>query len=375
MDYLKSLALFLIIILFMGSMSMAIADNLNQTSNDTNSSTNESSLNPTQNISRISNNPNIIYVNNNDGNDDWDGLSKVWNGTSGPKKSIKPAVGNVTNNGVVEIANGFYSGASNCGIIVSKNISFIGQSPELTIISGSNTSRIFEITNGSTASFFNLTFTQGSGGQTHGGAIRISADGDASRPSTWIKPSVNIESCTFKNNNGRNGAAIGNYGDLTLKNCNFINNTGNNGAAIFSVSRFANYNIYVKISDCNFVNNTLTETMNGGAIYNQDSTVNITRSLFTGNNGGAVNNNPSGNMTLNGCYFANNTGVWGADVAFYGNKYYNCLQNAHNNVFLSDGQNGAIHLGDNSPADLTENWWVPTQIPIYPNLDNTILED
>jgi len=240
-------------------------------------------------------------------------------------------------------------------------MSFIGQSEKGTIISGSNTSRIFEITNGSTVSFSSLTFTQASGGQTRGGAIRISADGDASRPSTWIKPNVYFESCTFKNNNGFNGAAIGNYGDLTLKSCNFVDNTGSNGAAVFSGSRFANYKIYVKISDCNFVNNILTGTMYGGAIYNNDnSDVTVTGSLFTGNvgnNGGAINNNAVGNMTVTQCVFQNNTGSWGADIVFYGHKYNYAHNIANFNKFLSNGPHGSVHVGDDDPTDLRWNWW------------------
>lgn len=309
------------------------------------------------------NTENIIYVNTNTGNDSWNGLSPYYDGdgVNGPKKTIKNATATVDTNGKIKIANGYYSGAGNTGIIVSRNMSFIGQSQKGTIISGSNTSRIFEVTNGSTVSFFSLTFTQGSGGQTRGGAIRISADGDASRPSTWIKPNVYFESCTFKNNNGFNGAAIGNYGDLTLKSCNFINNTGNNGAAVFSGTRFANYKIYAKISDCNFVNNILTGTMNGGALYNNDfSDVTVTRSLFTGNvgnNGGAINNNAVGNMTVTQCFFQNNTGNWGADIVFYGHKYNQAHNIANFNKFLSNGPHGSIHVGDDDPTDLRWNWW------------------
>ena len=50
----------------------------------------------------------VIYVNGS-GNDSWDGQLAVWNGTSGPKASIKNATGTVDNGGTVNIADGIYS--------------------------------------------------------------------------------------------------------------------------------------------------------------------------------------------------------------------------------------------------------------------------
>jgi hypothetical protein len=38
---------------------------------------------------------NIIYVNGTSGNDTWDGQSAIWNGTSGPKLTIKNATDTV----------------------------------------------------------------------------------------------------------------------------------------------------------------------------------------------------------------------------------------------------------------------------------------
>ena len=53
-----------------------------------------------------------IYVNGLSGQDNWDGQFAVWNGTSGPKASIKNATGTVNNGGIINIADGVYSGAS-----------------------------------------------------------------------------------------------------------------------------------------------------------------------------------------------------------------------------------------------------------------------
>jgi len=311
--------------------------------------------------------PSNIYVNTNTGNDSWNGLAPSFDGVNGPKKSIKNATETLETNGKIKIANGYYSGIDNSGIIIHRNMTFIGQSQTGTIISGSNNSRIFEIISGATVSFYNLTLTQGTGGQNRGGALRISADGDATKPSTWIKPTVYIENCTFRENGGFNGACIGNYGDLTIKHSQFINNTGSNGAAIYSGSRFANFHIHVNISDCNFINNQLKATMNGGAIFNNDnSDVYITLCLFTGNignNGGAINNNAVGNMTVTHCIFQNNTGQWGADIVFYSNKYNQAYSIANYNKFLSNGSKGSVHTGDDAPSDLRWNWWGTNQDP------------
>lgn len=325
------------------------------------SGVNSASVHQNTKLNKQNLDPSNIHVNTNTGNDSWNGLAPYFDGVNGPKKSIKNATGTVNTNGNIKIASGYYSGVDNTGISVNRNMSFIGQSQKGTVISGSNISRIFEVINGATVSFFNLTLTHGNGGQTRGGALRISAEGDASKPSTWIKPTVHIENCTFKENSGFNGACIGNYGDLTIKHCTFLNNTGSNGAAIFSGSRFSNYKIYVNIRDCNFINNILTGTMNGGAIYNNDnSKMYITTSLFTGNvgnNGGAINNNAVSNMTVTHCVFENNTGEWGADIVFYGDKYNQAYNTANYNKFLSNGQHGAVHVGNDSISDLRWNWW------------------
>jgi uncharacterized repeat protein (TIGR01451 family) len=311
--------------------------------------------------------PSNIYVNTNTGNDSWNGLAPSFDGVNGPKKSIKNASGTVNTNGNIKIANGYYSGIDNSGIIIHRNMSFIGQSQTKTVISGSKTARIFEVINGSTVSFYNLTLTQGSGGNYRGGALRISADGEAAKPANWINPTVYIENCTFKENSEYNGACIGNYGDLTIKHCQFLNNKGTNGAAIYSGSRFVNYHIYVKIYDCSFINNQLTTTMNGGAIFNNDnSNMYITRCLFTGNignNGGAINNNAMGNMTVTHCVFKNNTGQWGADIVFYSNKYNQAYSIANYNKFLSNGSKGSVHAGEDAPSDLRWNWWGTNQDP------------
>ena len=54
-----------------------------------------------------------IYVNGTSGNDSWDGQSLIYNNItgSGPKSSIKNAIGTLNINGTIYIANGQYKGS------------------------------------------------------------------------------------------------------------------------------------------------------------------------------------------------------------------------------------------------------------------------
>ena len=67
-------------------------------------------------------NASTIYVNGSSGQDTWDGQLAVWNGTSGPKASIKNATGTVNSGGTVNIADGMYSGSQNTNITITKNM-------------------------------------------------------------------------------------------------------------------------------------------------------------------------------------------------------------------------------------------------------------
>jgi len=121
-----------------------------------------------------------IYVNGSNGNDDNDGLS--WDTA---KLSIGNATATVSENGVVNIADGEYSGINNTNITISKSMTINGLSQNGVVINGSSTSQIFKILSGVNVTLKNITFTQGLS---------------------------NI------------GGAICNYGNLTVENCTFLNN-------------------------------------------------------------------------------------------------------------------------------------------------------
>ena len=105
-----------------------------------------------------------IYVNSSGGNDSFDGSS--W---SYAKQSISNATGTLNTNGIINIANGQYTGTNNTNIIINKNMTIQGQSETGTIINGTNTNWIFHINTGITVNISDLTLTNGT--SNNGGVI------------------------------------------------------------------------------------------------------------------------------------------------------------------------------------------------------------
>lgn len=226
-----------------------------------------------------------IYVST-DGNDSWDGLSAVYNGTSGPKNSIKNATGYVNTNGTIRIANGVYSGESNTGIYINRNMTIIGESQENTIVNANLSSWIFYINNGN-VNIQNLTLANGS--SYGGGAIN----------NYGILSLIN---CTFSGNTASgDGGALYNNGNQTVINCTFINNTGGDGGVLHDET-------YSEFRNCKFINNT---AQYGGVIYNCCGYEIITGCTFEGNAaqyyGGAIWNEAPSTLIASFNRFVGNT--------------------------------------------------------------------
>ena len=148
---------------------------------------------------------------------------------------------------------------------------------------------------------------------------------------------LNVTNSSFTNNTTGYGGAIVNLGTLTVTNCTFTGNTAkyyggaicNWGSLKVTDSDFTdnqatetglayggaifNSNIPVTISKCTFEGNIADY---GGAIYNQ-SELTITESDFTGNAadaGGAIYNDYSGDLTINKSEFTRNNGGTGGAI-------------------------------------------------------------
>ena len=233
----------------------------------------------------------VIYVNCSSGNDLWDGLSSTWNGTSGPKLTIKNASGAVNSGGTVNIADGNYKGINNTKIIINKNMVLNGQSQTGTVINGTDSSWIFMVQKGAVVTISNLTITNG---YIFDGPGVICNEGY-----------LTLNHCNFLKNSQQGSVEICvgpiyNKGTLTVTNSNFMDNYACNsgGGVICNAGTLT-------VTGSNFTNNSGYGC--GGAILNWD-TLTVTVSNFNGNQaygaGGAIFN--AGNLTVTGSSFTNN---------------------------------------------------------------------
>ncbi len=153
-----------------------------------------------------------IYVSTH-GNDNWNGLNSTYiSGVNGPKATIKNAVSTVSSGGTVHIASGTYKEHN---IIINRNMNIIGENPINTIINGTRSGRIFNITSG-VVTIANLRLTGNGLSYNYGGAI-------------YNNGILTVINSIFTNNNATStfseGGAIENYGTLTLKEVASQNNT------------------------------------------------------------------------------------------------------------------------------------------------------
>jgi len=152
-----------------------------------------------------------IYVNTH-GNDNWDGLSPIYNTTgSGPKLSIINATSTVTDNGTIYIANGTYNQTGDYNININKNMTLIGASQQNTIINANNKAQIFTILTGVNVNIEDLTLTNG---KAQDGATGSYGSGSNNGGS---------------GGDGGSGGAIYNNGNLTITNVTLTNNKAGNG--------------------------------------------------------------------------------------------------------------------------------------------------
>jgi predicted outer membrane repeat protein len=118
---------------------------------------------------------------------------------------------------------------------------------------------------------------------------------------------VTLQNLTLENGNAATGGAINNQGDLTVNDCTFTDNTATFvGGAIVNQGDLT-------VNGCTFTNNN---AFNGGAINNQPGgTLTVENSIFDGNTspvGGAIVNWES--MTVTGSIFDSNTAADGGAI-------------------------------------------------------------
>jgi predicted outer membrane repeat protein len=240
------------------------------------------------------------------GNDNWDGLNPIWNGTSGPKKTIKSALETIKSNGTVYLAEGTYHENR---LITSKDVTIKGIN---TVIDGDDKNRILKINDGH-INIQGIIFT-------HGNRKTKSYEGGA----IYNDGFLNISDCKFFENHAEKGGAIYNYRVLNINNSQFIKNTADyNGGAIYHTD------IRLFINNTNFEDNHAVD--DGGSIYMYQ-----------------------GILDTNHCTFYNNTAGYGGAIFVY----YNSISNFKECIFKGNNASygGAIKNGL-GPWTPTLNIW------------------
>lgn len=221
------------------------------------------------------------YVNQVNGNDLYDGLAPVYDGTHGPKKTIQAGI---------DVANGFldhvhvlpatYKGAGNRNLTLNGKVISVEAPYGDVIIDCENSARAFIFTSGETlSSVVDGFIIQNGYSSGYGGGIYISS----SSP--------------------------------TIRNCIIENCQADNGAGIYC------YSSNSMILNCVIKNNLTMEIGCGGSgIYCRNGIPTIKNSIIAGNRaiggyGGGVYCYSSGNAVITNCTITLNYAVLGDGIA------------------------------------------------------------
>ena len=228
---------------------------------------------------------------------------------------ILDAVNNpIVNSGdTVFLSPGIYNKTNeDTNITISKNVTIQGNGPtNQVIIDGKGLTGIFNLANNINVTFINITFTNGYT-LANGGAIY---NPYANTALTFINCVFTNNSASARNtgtNDGDGGAIYNNGTSLTIINSNFNNNSAEFGGAI------CNNGSNFRIINSTFNNNNAEA--DGGAIYNDGNGFTIINSTFNNNNadgGGAIFNNGN-NVTISNSNFNNNDAESGGAIYNWG---------------------------------------------------------
>jgi hypothetical protein len=181
-------------------------------------------------------------------------------------------------------------------IAISKNLTITGPGASALTISGSDASRIFDVTGSFALSLSGIKFTHGA--SINGGAIFTAAG------------TLTIDACVFDSNHApiSFGGAIRNFGSLFISNSVFTNNM----AGVFA-GAISNVGPVASISNSTFANNSVTQKGgNSGALESQGAQIDISNSTFSNNYangvGGAIFNYNYSTMTITDSSFIGNEG-------------------------------------------------------------------
>jgi predicted outer membrane repeat protein len=270
------------------------------------------------------------------GNDKWDGQNPVWNGTSGPKKTIKNAIATIKFNGTIYIAEGTYHENM---LIISKDVTLKGIN---TVIDGDNKNRILKINNGH-VNIHGITFT-------HGNRRTKSYEGGA----IYNDGFLNIYDCKFTGNKAKtHGGAIYNYRVLNINNSQFINNTANcNGGAIY-LTDFG-----LSINNTDFEDNKAAD--DGGSIYMYQGVLNTNNCSFYDNKaayGGAIFVYYNSISNFKKCIFKGNNASYDGGAIKNGLGPWTPTLNIWHSQFTENIANHGAAIHNNGYLNAKANYW------------------
>jgi beta-glucanase (GH16 family) len=255
---------------------------------------------------------------------------------SGPG-SLREAVGLIAPDGEItfdpSLAGGTISLTSG-QLLVNRNMTIDGSAAPGLTVSGSNLSRVFQITAGSTAGFNDLTIADGAGAPWGGGILNYGT--------------LNLDYVTVTNNT-ESSPVPGSANPFDLGGGGIYNGDG-------ATLNMAN----------STVSNNSTNVHPGGGIYGYfNSSINLTNSTVSGNVSGDV---AGGLRTLGDATIINSTITGNTSSAWHGGA-----------MFSTDGTvtilNSTI-VGNNAPGGTTGGLMVATfGAPVLVTVQNSIVAD
>jgi len=237
-----------------------------------------------------------IYVSSN-GNDKNNGQK------NNPKATIKSALESVSNGGTIYLTSGTYK---QYNIYIDKSVTIVGSGSKNTIVNAAS-NHAFTIAEGASVTFY--TFSIKNAQDTYGGAIynkgkltlngmRIYSCSASYGAAVYNKGVLTTYKTLLSNNNAKYGAGIYNLATYKASKTVFKSNTASQlGAAIVSSSKIdvdnsnftqnKNTAVYLKSSNVhNYIRScifTSNSGVNGGAIFNEKSTLELNKDYFKSN--------------------------------------------------------------------------------------------
>ena len=211
-----------------------------------------------------------IFVNDQTGDDAWDGLCEEWDGgTCGPKQTIQAGIDAADSADTVIVAGGIYTGAGN------KNLDFGGRAiivrsvsgPQNCIIDCADDGRGFHFHNGETQTSVLDGFTIANGNDWYGAGIHCSFS------------SPTIVNCVITGCQAYYRAGGVHLGDsaAALQNCIITGNTAAYGAGLYCDNSVSGD--VPTITNCTITGNTADYT-GGGVYFTWSSAAEITNCIL-----------------------------------------------------------------------------------------------